>query len=221
MSDLKQKIEALLFVAGKPVSFRDIAKFSKVMIPGVKTATQELLVEYENSTRGVQLVVKDEEAQLVSHGEAREITESYLKEDIEGNLSRAALETLAIIAYRSPITRPEIDFIRGVNSTIMLRNLLMRGLVNRCKSKKDARMFEYEMSIEFLKLMGVSKPQDLPDYEELIKSEAMQMVEKNMKEQTVQEIPEDNAEEKKALDEAKKEKSYSVPINIIKDDTDQ
>ena len=181
MASLKQKVEALLFVAGRPVALADLAKFAQSDEAGIKTALAELERDYQSSERGVQLFQNAGEAQLVSHGETRSVTEPFLKEDIEGNLSRAALETLSIIAYRQPITRPEIDFIRGVNSTIMLRNLLMRGLVDRKRSGKDARMFEYVISFDLLKMLGISKIQDLPEFASLNRSQAMQMIEKNMK----------------------------------------
>ena len=181
MASLKQKIEALLFVAGRPVALADLAKFAQTDQAGVKTALSELESDYCANERGIQLLQNSGEAQLVSHGETRSATEPFLKEDIEGNLSRAALETLSIIAYRQPITRPEIDFIRGVNSTIMLRNLLMRGLVDRKRSGKDERMFEYVISFDLLKMLGVSKIQDLPEFANLNQSQTMQMIEKNMK----------------------------------------
>ncbi len=181
MASLKQKVEALLFVAGRPVALADLAKFVQSDEAGIKTTLAELERDYQSSERGVQLFQNAGEAQLVSHGETRTVTEPFLKEDIEGNLSRAALETLSIIAYRQPITRPEIDFIRGVNSTIMLRNLLMRGLVDRKRSSKDARMFEYVISFDLLKMLGISKIQDLPEFASLNQSQAMKMLEKNMK----------------------------------------
>jgi segregation and condensation protein B len=177
---LKQKIESLLFVAGRPVDVKDLARFAKAMIPAVKDAVDELGRDYAQGARGMQVVQNGDEVQLVSHGDARSVTEPFLKEDIEGNLSRAALETLAIIAYRQPITRPEIDFIRGVNSTIMLRNLLMRGLVDRERARQDARMFEYKVSFDLLKLLGIAKVQDLPDFAALNQSQAMKLLEKNM-----------------------------------------
>lgn len=181
MASLKQKVEALLFVAGRAVALFDLVKFTQADEATINAAVDELGRDYQNSERGIQLVKNAGEVQLVSHGETRSVTEPFLKEDIEGNLSRAAMETLSIIAYRQPITRPEIDFIRGVNSTIMLRNLLMRGLVDRKRSAKDARMFEYVISFDLLKMLGVSKVQDLPEFVDLNQSSAMKMVEKNMK----------------------------------------
>ncbi|EKD49918.1 MAG: Segregation and condensation protein B, partial [uncultured bacterium] len=135
-----------------------------------------------NLEHGMEIFVRGEEAQMVSAGDARIVTEKFLKEDIEGDLSRAALETLAIISYRQPITRPEIDFVRGVNSAIMLRNLLVRGLVDRRKSKKDARMFEYVLSFDFMKLLGISRVEDLPDFKNLNESESMRTLEKAINE---------------------------------------
>jgi len=230
MASLKQKIESLLFVAGRPVSFKDLAKFTKCMVPEVKDQLDTLLEEYSSGGRGMQLILGNNEAQLVSHGETRVVTEPFLKEDIEGKLSRAALETLAIISYRQPITRPEIDFIRGVNSSIMLRNLLMRGLIDRRRSKKDARMFEYVLSFDFMKLMGISKREELPDFEELNQSEAMRHLEKAMAEgegdaKDKSEESKPDVEEQRGEADFKKNKEYSIPINVVSpeesDKTDQ
>ncbi len=217
MASLKQKIESLLFVAGRPVSFKDLAKFTRAMVPEVKNKIDELQQEYEASERGMQIILDSQDVQLVSRGETRTVTEPFLKEDIEGKLSRAALETLAIIAYRQPITRPEIDFIRGVNSSIMLRNLLMRGLVDRRRSKQDARMFEYQISFDFMKLLGISKREELPDFTELSQSEAMRHLEKAMaeEEKASVETGEDDIEAKRGEADYKKNKEYSIPINVV------
>lgn len=209
MASLKQKVEALLFVAGRPVAVSDLVKFTQADEAGVTKAVEELGRDYQASERGIQLVKNDGEVQLVSHGETRSVTEPFLKEDIEGNLSRAALETLSIIAYRQPITRPEIDFIRGVNSTIMLRNLLMRGLVDRKRSAKDARMFEYVISFDLLKMLGLSKVQDLPEFAGLNQSPAMKMIEKNIAAQSAARDEMDAAEETAASEETKVENKIS------------
>lgn len=180
MASLKQKIESLLFVAGKPLGYKDIAKFCRVLVPQVKDSIDEIVQEYKEKECGMFLISKGNEVQMVTHPDTRIVTEPFLKEEIEGNLSRAALETLAIIMYRQPITRPEIDIIRGVNSSIMLRNLLMRGLIDRQKSKEDARMFEYSASFDLLKFLGVAKVEDLPDFVALNQSEAVRTIEKSI-----------------------------------------
>lgn len=222
MASLKQKIEALLFVAGKPVAYKELAKFTKVMTPQVRDVILELEQEYAKEQRGMQIVVHDKDVQLVSHGDTQGVTQAYLREDIEGNLSRAALETLAIISYRQPITRPEIDFIRGVNSSIMLRNLLMRGLIDRRRSKNDARMFDYVLSLDFIKMLGISKVQDLPDYQDLVQSEAMKTLDKAYKEATAAKEggkAELSEEEKKTMKDSTNNKEYTIPINVVKKDS--
>lgn len=228
MSQLKQKIEALLFVAGRPVSFKDLAKYTKAMVPAVQNELTKLVEEYKSNPRGMQVIINADEAQLVSHGDTRVVTESFLKEDIEGKLSRSALETLAIIAYRQPITRPEIDFIRGVNSSIMLRTLLMRGLIDRRRYQKDARMFEYSVSLDFMKLLGISRREELPNFQELNQSEAMRHLASAFAEATDDKKDSNaNDESKKDIEEKRgeasfaKDKSYSIPVNINKSDADK
>ncbi len=226
MASLKQKVEALLFVAGRPVALSDLIKFTQADEAAVSAAVDELGRDYQASERGIQLMRNAGEVQLVSHGETRSVTEPFLKEDIEGNLSRSALETLSIIAYRQPITRPEIDFIRGVNSTIMLRNLLMRGLVDRKRSGKDARMFEYVISFDLLKMLGISKIQDLPEFVALNQSQSMKLIEKNMKvteaddvesaDKSVQENVEAPAKEENEP-APEKNTSVSIPVKIVKE----
>ena len=75
-----------------------------------------------------------------------------------------SLETLSVIAYKGPIRRSEIDYIRGVNSSFMVRNLLMRGLVERMRDSKDSRLYIYRISREFLKFLGITSISDLPEY---------------------------------------------------------
>jgi chromosome segregation and condensation protein ScpB len=104
MASLKQKVEALLFVAGRPVAVSDLIKFTQADEMGVNAAVEELSRDYQSSERGIQLVKNAGEVQLVSHGETRSATEPFLKEDIEGNLSRRRwkLCRLSPIASQSP-----------------------------------------------------------------------------------------------------------------------
>ena len=89
-----------------------------------------------------------------------------MKSEFSEELSRAAIETAAIIAYQGPITRAEIEYVRGVNSSFILRGLLMRGLVERIENPKDARSYLYRISFDFLKHLGLTKIEDLPQYQE-------------------------------------------------------
>jgi segregation and condensation protein B len=91
------------------------------------------------------------------------------KLDFEEDLSRASLETLAIVAYRSPITRAGIEAVRGVNSTFTLRTLLLRGLVERYENPADQRSYLYRPAFDLLKYLGIEKIENLPNFPELNK----------------------------------------------------
>lgn len=164
------------------MSFTKLAKVCQSDAEKTREATELLSSKLKEDERGVAILINDGKAHMVTAPDAGKIVQAFLKEEREGKLSRAALETLAIISYRQPITRPKIDVIRGVNSSIMLRSLLLRGLIERRKSSEDQRMFEYTLSFEFMKLIGISKREELPEFEELTKSlidKGLEMVEKS------------------------------------------
>lgn len=165
--NLKSIIEALLFVHGEPIKLEKLVKITKTKTEGVKTAIQELFKEY--AERGFTLLEKDDMYQLGSNPACAEAIEELVKDEFSEELSRAAVETLAIIAYRGPLTRAEIEYVRGVNSSFTLRNLLMRGLIERIESPKDARSYLYRISFTFLKHMGISRPEALPQFNQLTK----------------------------------------------------
>lgn len=167
--DLKSVIESLIFVAGKPISLKRLAKITNLEKSQVQDILKKLGEEYEEQNRGMRILIRDNTVQLVSTPENGQYVKKLLTEELQENLTRAALETLAIIAYRGPINRSQIEQIRGVNSVYILRNLLMRGLVDRQKSKKDARFWEYQVSFDFLRHLGVKDIKELPEYEELRK----------------------------------------------------
>ncbi len=169
MPSLNQKIESLIFVAGRPVNISKLASLCKIDRAEILKEIEILSQKYKKDS-GLTLIFDDNEVQIATNPECAPVVGELLKEEREGKLSRAAIETLAIIAYRQPITRPEIDIIRGVNSSIMLRVLLLRGLVERRKSGQDQRMFEYVVSFDFMKMLGVSNKKELPNFEELNKS---------------------------------------------------
>ena len=102
--------------------------------------------------------------------------DKVVKSDLQETLSNASLEVLSIVAYRGPISRTEIEAIRGVNCTYTLRNLLMRGLVERIDNPKDLRGYVYKISFEFLKKLGIDDVKKLPDFENLNKDERIESV---------------------------------------------
>ncbi len=164
MNELSKKIEAILFYSGEPVSLNSLSKILDEKKEKVLVAVQDLQQVLEN--RGVRLLEAGGEYSLVTAPDYSNLIEQMIKEERERDLGRAGVETLSIIAYKGPVTRREIDYIRGVNSQYALRNLLLRGLVERKASKDDERMLQYSITLETLRFLGLSKITDLPEYEQ-------------------------------------------------------
>ena len=156
------KIEALLFALGRPISKTELAKKLNVSAEQI-TEAQTLLMS--RLTGGITLVDDGTAVELRTGPEASQLIEQIQKEEYTREVGRAGLEALAAILYRGPLTRAEIDFIRGVNSSQTLRTLTMRGLVRRIPNPKDERSFLYEPTTELLSQLGVSSVQGLPEYE--------------------------------------------------------
>lgn len=163
---LLAKLESLLFVSGSPLNVAKVAKILEVKPAEVKDALQELKKKWNTEDSGVLLVQNDEEVQLMSHPDNAELVAAFLKDETSGELTRPALETLTIIAYRQPITKPELEQIRGVNCSLILRNLLLRGLI---EEKEDAKRMQivYRVTMDFVRLLGLSSMEELPDYQAL------------------------------------------------------
>lgn len=161
--ELPQKIEAFLFYRGEPVKISTIAKSlemeESLIIEGIRTLQSAL------EGRGITLVEINGEVELRTAPEASEMIESIRKEELSKDLGKAGLEVLSIILYKGPISRAQIDYIRGVNSSFILRNMLIRGLIERIPNPSDERSFLYQGGIDLLSYMGVSRIEDLPDYQ--------------------------------------------------------
>lgn len=179
---LDVQLEAILFAMGQETTLSRLSKITEKKPEEVSAALDALQQFYETNTRGLTLVRQGENIQLVTSARVNAAVEKYRKGEIEGPLSRAALETLAIIAYRGPLSKPEIDVIRGVNSGIMLRTLLIRGLVDRKKSDKDARTHVYSVSLLFLRHLGVTDVHAIPGYQEAQDNKVLEKLEKTAQE---------------------------------------
>lgn len=166
--DLDKKIESLLFYKGEPVSIAEICKYFNVGEAGVLEAVNRLRSDLEG--RGIRLLINEKELMLGTHEEMSSFFEDLRKEELNKELSRASLETLSVILYKDKVSRAEIDYIRGVNSTYILRNLSVRGLIEKVPDPKDSRVFVYTPSLELLSFLGVSSVKDLPDYENIFKA---------------------------------------------------
>ena len=165
--NLKSAIESILFSIGEPISIERLAKTLGKDKDSIKNTVQELEKDYERENRGLRILIKNEEIQLVSAPENSLYVEKLIKDELQEELTPASLEALAIIAYKGPITRAEIEEIRGVNSSFILRNLLIRGLVERKGHPEDTRAYIYEISFNFLRKLGIDSVEKLPDYNKL------------------------------------------------------
>lgn len=163
-NDLSGAIEALLFVYGEAMSIKKAANILAAEEERVLEAAEFLRAELEGRG-GLRLLVSGGEVQLVTKPEFSERVKALVREEMNSELSPASLETLAIIAYLGPVSRAEIDYIRGVNSSFILRSLSIRGLVGRKSSPKHAGTFTYQASMEFLKHIGLDTENKLPEYE--------------------------------------------------------
>lgn len=166
--NLESKLEALLFWKGEPVSKKKIQTSLECSTEELETALTAL--EATLSTRGLRVMKNEDEVELRTAPEASALILKLTKEELYRDLGKAGLETLTIILYKSPIKRTEIDYIRGVNSSFILRNLLVRGLVERVTESNGAgvgRGYSYKPTIDLLAHLGVAKIQDLPEYEKV------------------------------------------------------
>lgn len=161
----KQAIQSVLFYLAEPVSFKKLASIFEVETPTVENLVQELKQDLENT--GLSLVTHDGEVQLVTHPDSHGAIEKIRKDELTKELTKPALETLSIVLYKDNISRADIDFIRGVNSSFILRNLLIRGLIVRKPHPSDSRTFIYTASHELLAYLGVSETKELPDFERI------------------------------------------------------
>lgn len=165
--NLESKIEALLFFKGEPISIKEIGEVFESSDEEVSLAVESLKSTLIN--RGISLISNDDKIMLGTNAEMSDFFEKLRKEDLNKDLSKAALETLSIILYKKDVSRSEINFIRGVNSSFILRNLEIRGLIDKTSHKLDARMHVYKPSLELLSYLGVTSVGELPDFEELHK----------------------------------------------------
>lgn len=162
---LTARVESVLFVAEEPVSTHRLAEALAVTSDRVLQALDELAWAYDG--RGLRLQRTDGRVQLTTAPEAAAHVERFLGLDSRMHLSQAALEALAVIAYRQPVTRPELEEIRGVCSDSVLRTLLTAGLIDRV-GRADAvgRPFLYATTPEFLQHFGLQSVDELPKLEE-------------------------------------------------------
>lgn len=171
--NLKSKLESLLLVSSKPLSLRKISETLKVKPKAAEEAIDQLIVEYNQNGGGIRLLKNNGQVQLASSPENSDLVRQYLREDLIGELTEPSLETLTIIAYRQPVTKAEMEQIRGINCSLILRNLMIRGLVE-AEYDKERAVTVYAVTLDFLKFLGISAISELPDFEKLNSEENLQ-----------------------------------------------
>jgi segregation and condensation protein B len=166
MDNLKSQIESLLFISAKAMTLKTISDLTGAEAKAVEQAGEEMIEQYKQSGSGMQVIRNGNSLQMVSAPENAKLIQDFIKDETTGELSRPSLETLTIIAYRGPISKLDIDRIRGINCSLILRNLLLRGLIEskHDKTKDDAY---FSVTFDFIRFLGLNDVKELPDYERL------------------------------------------------------
>ncbi len=164
--NLLSAIESLLLISSKPLSLKKLSEFLNSTTENVSAAASALKEKYNQQNSGIQIMENHGEIQFMTNPDNAALIKEYIKDEATGELTRPALEALTIISYRGPITKLELEQIRGVNCSLILRNLLMRGLV---KEEEDAQRGQlvYILTFDFLKFLGLQSVQNLPNYDKL------------------------------------------------------
>ncbi|MBR2827716.1 MAG: SMC-Scp complex subunit ScpB [Bacilli bacterium] len=168
----KAVLEGLLFVVGEDgLTFSQIEEILEITEEEAKELLLELKKDYEDENRGLRIDFLGNRLKLTTKYEHKEYYQKLIENPESNNLSQAALETLAIIAYNEPITRIQIDEIRGVGSTSILRKLVAKGFIKEGgRSELPGRPILYETTNEFLDFFGLSSVDDLPSIEDILKN---------------------------------------------------
>lgn len=163
--NLQGVLEGILFVVGdEGVTLKQICDILEIEMEEAKVLLKELKATYENDNRGIRISYLGDAFKLTTKKEHKDYYKKLVENPETNMLSQAALETLAIIAYNQPITRVEIDDLRGVSTSHMIRKLLAKGLIKESgKSTMPGRPNLYATTSEFLDYFGIASINDLPD----------------------------------------------------------
>lgn len=174
---LISSLESLLFVSGDPVGFDRLAKALAVPEEAIHDGLKQLGERYATDrASGLMLISNKKTVVLATKPENASVLETLTKSTLQESMSKAALEVLAIIAYRAPVSRAEIDAIRGVNCSFTLRNLLLRDLISREGNPGDSRGYLYQPTLRFLQVLGLKTVSELPSYEILSEDERLKII---------------------------------------------
>ena len=169
------KLEAILFAVAKPITISQLQKQLSVSQEVLDEAIISIKERYNGSTSGIHLLEHAGKIQFVSNPDVGEDVAAFLKKEASGPLTRPSLETLAVIAYRGPVTKPEIEQVRGVNCGLILRNLLIRGLIDEEEAAQRLQPV-YTVSQDFLRELGLHSIEELPEFTSFHENEKIQQL---------------------------------------------
>jgi len=169
---IKEKIESLLFISAKPITVKEMAQLIKIETKEAEKGAEELMADYKNKKGGLEIIKNASAYQMVSAPENAELIQAFIKDETTGDLTRPSMETLTIIAYRGPISKLDLERIRGINCSLIIRNLLMRGLIEAKPDKKKNETY-YSVTFDFIRFLGINDIKELPDFERLHKDDTI------------------------------------------------
>jgi len=213
MKNIKSKIESLLFISAKPMSVNKLADLIKKEKKEIKQVCDELVEDHKKSEQGIQIIKNAAKYQMVSSSANTKLIQEFIKDETTGELSRPSLETLTVIAYRGPVSKVNLDRIRGVNCSLILRNLLLRGLIELKHDKKKNEDY-YNVTFDFIRFLGINDVHELPDYEKLSKDDTIDRMLEVENENVSSEIKQEKSEEKESNTDVEKKDDKMIKINV-------
>ncbi len=205
---IKSIIESLLFAAGDAVELDRMADIVDVDKRSLRNILKEMMDEYHFERRGIQIIKLEDAYQMCTRGEYHDYIAMLAEPRRKQSLSNAAIEVLAIVAYKQPVTRSAIEHIRGVNCDYVVNRLVERGLIEEV-GRLDApgRPLLFGTTQEFLRCFGVEGVAELPEYEEFGKTDEAQQLEMELAQMTALE---DSIEEEVQEEEVPQEAETST-----------
>lgn len=168
-TSLRSQLESILYASGKPLSLKKLADMLSVTTKEVESSIQELEETYRSHGHGLEVILHQGEAVLATRPEHSDLVKDFIKAEELGDLTRPQLEALSVLAYRGPLSKSELEQVRGVNCSLILRNLMIRGLVEP-QGEEEGRP-RYQVTVDFLRYLGLASVTELPEYDSFIKDD--------------------------------------------------
>jgi segregation and condensation protein B len=173
--DIDSKIESILFLSPKSLRIQDLAMIVEGGMEDVEHALRRLETVYNVGERGIRIATNGDHIQMTTAPKNEALVVAFVEDEVRGKLTRPQLETLTVIAYRGPITKSALEHVRGVNCSVIIRNLLVRGLIEGLEDPERLQTV-YTITMDFLHVLGIQKVEDLPEYEHLHVSETIDRI---------------------------------------------